>query len=220
MIKLNLVANGIEQEKIKKYLESNASEILANKINNGVKITKDNKTLINKKDLNGFWKFATEEARKLAEKNARGAYVDDATVYGWAIHYFEEESIEGNLYNEDGTEFKVAPKITTTPKAQPKKEKQKEKQSKSEKLQTTLFDFLDTNIDDEHEDDVEDVEEETQEEVVDLPPQKEQQEIQKENLIIDKETGEVLTQNEQINPFDDEVTTSLFSIFQNILEVK
>lgn len=216
MIKLNLVANGIEQEKIKEYLENNASEILANKINNGVKITKDNKTLINKKDLNGFWKFATEEARKLAEKNARGAYVDDATVYGWAIHYFEEESIEGNLYNEDGTEFKVAPKITTTPKVQPKKEKQKEEQSKSEKLQTTLFDFLDTNIDDEHEDDVE---EETQEEIVDLPPQ-EEQEIQKENLIIDKETGEVLTQSEQTNPFDDDVTTSLFSIFQNILEVK
>lgn len=217
MIKLNLVANGIEQEKIKEYLENNASETLAEKINNGVKITKDNKTLINKKDLNGFWKFATEEARKLAEKNARGAYVDDATVYGWAIHYFEEESIEGNLYNEDGTEFKVAPKITTTPKVQPKKEKQKEEQSKSEKLQTTLFDFLDTNIDDEHE---EDVEEETQEEIVDLPPQEEQQEIQKENLIIDKETGEVLTQSEQINPFDDEVTTSLFSIFENILEVK
>ena len=121
------------------------------------------------------------------------------------------------MYNEDGTEFKVAPKITTTPKVQPKKEKQKEEQSKSEKLQTTLFDFLDTNIDDEHE---EDVEEETQEEIVDLPPQEEQQEIQKENLIIDKETGEVLTQSEQINPFDDEVTTSLFSIFQNILEVK
>ena len=217
MIKLNLVANGIEQEKIKEYLENNASETLAEKINNGVKITKDNKTLINKKDLNGFWKFATEEARKLAEKNARGAYVDDATVYGWAIHYFEEESIEGNLYNEDGTEFKVAPKITTTPKVQPKKEKQKEEQSKSEKLQTTLFDFLDTNIDDEHE---EDVEEEIQEEIVDLPPQEEQQEIQKENLIIDKETGEVLTQSEQTNPFDDEVTTSLFSIFQNILEVK
>jgi len=217
MIKLNLVANGIEQEKIKEYLENNASETLAEKINNGVKITKDNKTLINKKDLNGFWKFATEEARKLAEKNARGAYVDDATVYGWAIHYFEEESIEGNLYNEYGTEFKVAPKITTTPKVQPKKEKQKEEQSKSEKLQTTLFDFLDTNIDDEHE---EDVEEETQEEIVDLPPQEEQQEIQKENLIIDKETGEVLTQSEQINPFDDEVTTSLFSIFENILEVK
>ena len=217
MIKLNLVANGIEQEKIKEYLENSASETLAEKINNGVKITKDNKTLINKKDLNGFWKFATEEARKLAEKNARGAYVDDATVYDWAIHYFEEESIEGYLYNEDGTEFKVAPKITTTPKVQPKKEKQKEEQSKSEKLQTTLFDFLDTNIDDEHE---EDVEEETQEEIVDLPPQEEQQEIQKENLIIDKETGEVLTQSEQINPFDDEVTTSLFSIFQNILEVK
>lgn len=201
MIKLNLVANGIEQKKIKEYLENNASEILANKINNGVKITKDNKTLINKKDLNGFWKFATEEARKLAEKNARGAYVDDATVYGWAIHYFEEESIEGNLYNEDGTEFKIAPKITTTPKAQPKKEKPKE-----EKLQASLFDMLTEN--------------EPKQEIEVIEEVKEEPIIQKENLIINTETGEVITQNNQINPFDDEVTTSLFSLFENTMEVK
>ena len=201
MIKLNLVANGLEQEKIKEYLENNVSETLANKINSGVKITKDNKTLINKKDLNGFWKFATEEALKLVEKNARSAYVDDTIVYGWAIHYFEEENIEGNLYNEDGTEFKVAPKITTTPKAQPKKEKLKE-----EKWQVSLFDMLTEN--------------EPQPQVEIIEEAKEEPIIQKENLIIDKETGEVLTQNKQINPFDDEVTTSLFSIFENILEVK
>ena len=201
MIKLNLVANGIEQKKIKEYLENNASEILANKINNGVKITKDNKTLINKKDLNGFWKFATEEARKLAEKNARGAYVDDATVYGWAIHYFEEESIEGNLYNEDGTEFKVEHKITTTPKAQPKKEPPKE-----EKLQASLFDMLTEN--------------KPKQEIEVIEEVKEEPIIQKENLIINTETGEVITKNNQINHFDDEVTTSLFSLFENTMEVK
>ena len=201
MIKLNLVANGIEQKKIKEYLENNVSEILADKINNGVKITKDNKTLINKKDLNGFWRFATEEARKQAEKNSKGAYVDDAIVYGWAIHYFEEASIEGNLYNEDGTEFKVAPKITTTPKAQPKKEPPKE-----EKLQASLFDMLTEN--------------EPNQEIEIIEEAKEEPIIQKENLIIDTETGEVLTQNNQINPFDDEVTTFLFSIFENTLEVK
>ena len=64
MIKLNLIANGTEQERIKEFLENNASLSLAEKINNGVKITKDNKTLINKKDLNSFWSYATEEARK------------------------------------------------------------------------------------------------------------------------------------------------------------
>ena len=201
MIKLNLVANGIEQKKIKEYLENNVSEILADKINNGVKITKDNKTLINKKDLNGFWRFATEEAKKQAEKNSKGAYIDDAIVYGWAIHYFEEASIEGNLYNEDGTEFKVASKITTTPKAQPKKELPKE-----EKLQASLFDMLTEN--------------EPNQEIEVIEEAKDEPIIQQENLIINIETGEVLTQNNQTNPFDDEVTTSLFSIFENTLEVK
>ena len=114
MAKLNLITNGIEQEKIKEYLENNASETLAEKINNGIKITKDNKALLSKKDLTGFWKYATEEARKIAEKGARGAYVDDNTVYGWAIHYFEEDSIEGTLYNEDGTEYKPAKPVTKT----------------------------------------------------------------------------------------------------------
>ncbi len=68
MIKLNLTANTKEQEQIKTYLQNNASEILAEKINNGVKITKDNKTLINKKDLDGFMKFACVETKNLLNK--------------------------------------------------------------------------------------------------------------------------------------------------------
>lgn len=107
MITLNLKTSNKAQEQIKEYLENNVSETLAEKINNGVKITKDNKNLVNKKDLDNFWSFATEEARKNAEKGARGAYVDNETVFGWAIHYFEEDTIEGNLYNEDGSEYKV-----------------------------------------------------------------------------------------------------------------
>jgi hypothetical protein len=38
-------------------------------------------------------------------------------VFGWAIHYFEEDSIPGTLYNEDGTEYKPA---KPTPKVTPK----------------------------------------------------------------------------------------------------
>ena len=208
MTTLNLIANGIEQEKIKEYLENNASDILINKINKGVKITKDNKTLLNKKDLNGFWKYATDEARKQAEKNARGAYVDDAIVYGWAIHYFEEDSIEGNLYNEDGTEYKVAPKPIKVNKPQPKPEPPKE-----ENKQATLFDFFDTPTPIEEKE--QEIIENKQEEVAPII-----EEEQNKNLIIDIETGEIITQNEQISSFDDEVTTSLFSIFQNTLEVK
>ena len=62
--------------------------------------------------------FATEEARKQAEKGARYAMVEDDTVFGWAVHYFEEDSIEGTLYNEDGTEYKAPmPKVTAAEQA-------------------------------------------------------------------------------------------------------
>ena len=71
MIKLNLEAKTDEEKYLRDYLENNASEILADKINNGVKIEKDGKTLINKKDLNSFMDFAYEEASKLRKNNER-----------------------------------------------------------------------------------------------------------------------------------------------------
>lgn len=118
---LNLTATNRQEEIIKEYLENNASETLAEKINIGIKTEKDGKSLISKKDLNGFLKYATEEARKLAEKGATSAMVEDKVVFGWAMHYFEEDSILGKLYNEDGTEYKpvvkkiTKPTVTTTP---------------------------------------------------------------------------------------------------------
>ena len=127
-MRLNLEAVTKEQQKIKAYLEANASDILAEKINNGVRIQKDGKTLLNRKTLVGFLKFACDEAKKQAEKGTQSACIDDDVVYGWAVHYFEEDSIEGTLYNEDGTEYKkqsdVAAKARTVkytpPKPQPK----------------------------------------------------------------------------------------------------
>ena len=141
MIELNLKAETKEQELIKAYLQENVSEVLAEKINTGVKIVKENKTLISKKDLNGFMKYAQDEARKLAEKGTNYACVEDKTVYGWAIHYFEEDTIEGTLYNEDGTEYKpVVRKVETKPA--PKVEVKN-----PEKQQATLFDFFDNPTD-------------------------------------------------------------------------
>lgn len=134
-MRLNLETKNKEQEIVKAYLEENASEILAEKINNGTPFEKDGKTFINKKTLDGFMKYASDEARKLASKGANSACVEDKVVYGWAVHYFEEESIEGTLYNEDGTEYKPAPKSAPTKvkKVEPKKLEQR---------QPTLFDFM------------------------------------------------------------------------------
>ena len=127
-MKLNLDAKTNEERKVKAYLEANASEILAEKINNGVRIHKAGKTLLNKKTLAGFMKFACDEAKKQAEKGTQSACIDDAVVFGWAVHYFEEDGIEGTLYNENGTEYKIQPSIATKaptvkytpPKPQPK----------------------------------------------------------------------------------------------------
>lgn len=134
-MKLNLDATTKEQELIKAYLEKNASEILAEKINKGTPFEKDGKIFINRKTLDGFMKYASDEARKLASKGANSACVEDKVVYGWAIHYFEENSIEGTLYNEDGTECKPAPKPAP---AKIKKTEAKKQDSR----QASLFDFL------------------------------------------------------------------------------
>ena len=138
MIELNLQTSNKQEEIIKKYLENNVSEVLADKINDGVKITKDNKTLINKKTLSGFMKYACNEAREQAEKGSNCACIEDKVVFGWAIHYFEEDSIEGNLYNKDGTEYKIEKPITKPAT----KVEVKSQQKKVESKQSTLFDLM------------------------------------------------------------------------------
>lgn len=115
MPKLNLEAKNETQKIIKDYLEKNVNDMLAEKINNGVHIQRDGKTLLNKKTLAGCMDFALKEAQKLTEKGARAACIQDSVVFGWAIHYFEEDSIEGTLYYKDGAEYK-SPKPVTPPK--------------------------------------------------------------------------------------------------------
>lgn len=134
-MRLNLETKTKEQELVKAYLEENASTTLAEKINNGTPFEKDGKTFINKKTLDGFMKYASDEARKLASKGANSACVEDKVVYSWAVHYFEEDSIEGTLFNADGTEYKPAPKPTP---AQVRKVEAK----KPEQRQPSLFDFM------------------------------------------------------------------------------
>ena len=147
MTKLNLAAKGDDQIAVLNYLQQNATDVLADKINNGVQIVKDGVTLINKKTLDGFFRYATEEARKLVAKDARCACVLDRVVFGWAIHYFEEDEIEGTLYNLDGTEYKTVVKHTTTPTVTTKSVVTKPKKNEG---QLSIFDM--TLPDDESDD--------------------------------------------------------------------
>lgn len=136
-MELNLTAQNKQEELVLKYLQNNASETLADKINNGTPFEKDGHSLTNKKTLAGFMRFACDEARKLAEKGANSTFIDDQTVYGWAIHFFEEDSIEGTLYTLDGAEYKPTVKRveSNTVKAKPEPKKQ-------ENVQFSFFDNL------------------------------------------------------------------------------
>ena len=137
-MELNLRANTSSEQKILEYLQNNASETLADKIKNGTPFEKDGETLINKKTLAGFMKYACEEARKTVESGSSSACIEDSVVYGWAVHYFEEESIEGALYTLDGEEYKPTVKVeniqksTYTPTPTPKLQNQ----------QASLFDII------------------------------------------------------------------------------
>lgn len=144
-MKINLETKGNDELRLLKYLEENASDVLAEKINNGVTVEKDGNTLIMKKDLKGFMKYALEEAKKLADKGAIGTYVDDMVVFGWLIHFFEEDAIEGNYFNLDGTPYTPPKKETkkaktTTSVTTPAPKKKAELQA-----QFSLFDMIAAN---------------------------------------------------------------------------
>ena len=134
MITLNLKAKTQQQEILLKHFTPLVSDVLAEKINNGVYIEKDGKRLLNKKDLDTFMIYLAEQAKnKIPEKNQHGAQsvcMEGEEILSLAVHYFEEEGIVGTLYTMDGAEYKPATKTTaktttptttyTPPKPQPK----------------------------------------------------------------------------------------------------
>ena len=207
---LNLEAKTTAEQRVKAYLEQNASEVLARKINEGVKIVKDGKTLLNKKTLAGFLKYACDEAKKQAEKGAQSACIDDSVVYGWAVHYFEEDSIEGTLYNEDGTEYKPA---VTKPKSVPTYTPPKPKP----KPQISIFDMMAADEQkqpaDEPDDEPTDEDYAEAEEAVQAPPPPpaQPQGSPAWQRYVDPETGEIINElfEEEMRQFDGGIDETL-----------
>lgn len=210
-MKLNLEAKNETELNLLRYLENNVSKTLADKINNGTPYEKDGKSLINKKDLVGFLNYANGEARKLAEKGQNYACIEDQTVFGWAMHYFEEDTIVGTLYNPDGTKYeppkKTIIKKTTCPLSKPLPPKPKE---------PTLFDLLSTAK-------PEKPEKPKEEKPKDLPQpeikeeKQEQQIVIQDNKKIDLETGEVL---EEYPSIDKHSMLILYDLLDGELEVQ
>lgn len=112
MAELRLKAEGRNQELVLAYLQENASEALAEKINSG------------SKTMSGCWEFITSEARKLAHNSC--AAVEDSMVYGWAVHYFEEDDI--------GSATEKAEEMRRKQKAAEEEKRRKEKEAAEKKL--------------------------------------------------------------------------------------
>lgn len=82
MARLNLAADGNNQKIVLAYLEENASDSLVDRINSGKKTMKD------------CWSYITSQARKMAVNNC--ACIEDKEVFGWAVHFFEEDGHPGD----------------------------------------------------------------------------------------------------------------------------
>ena len=100
-MRTNLTAKTDNEKRILAHIEQNATDYLCAKINNG------------KKTLQGCWNYITAEAKKQAVNGC--ACIEDNTVFGWAMHYFEEDTIKEGATPKP----KTAPKTTTPPKATP-----------------------------------------------------------------------------------------------------
>lgn len=105
MSEIKLAAKSPTEQRILSYLIANASDVLAAKINGG------------KKNLADALDYANSEARKLA-RGASSLCVDDKTVFGWIIHFFEEDSIlpkQGKPQTKGPAAVKKRPQKATQP---------------------------------------------------------------------------------------------------------
>ena len=136
-------------------------------------------------------------------------------MYGWAVHYFEEDSIEGTLYNEDGSEYKPAPKITDKPVVKPV-------QQKNSSAQISMFDFEEKE---EQENKNEQEDQGAEAEIEDEPPTQEEinemlaelaedEKLSRPQEIIDVETGEIISEPQ------DEIISKLRNILGDCFIVR
>ena len=131
-MRLNLTAKGDNQKAILQYLEENVSDILAEKINSGTKTLQD------------CWNFIVECAKK--ELHSMDGAIRDDVVFGWAVHFFEEDSIKPEqpkkeYINKTMSNGDVV-RVEAGKKKVEEKPKKEEKKSELELQQITLFDLM------------------------------------------------------------------------------
>ena len=87
--------------------------------------------------------YAESEAKKLVAKGARSACVRSDVVFGWAMHYFDEDEVIGSLYNPDGSEYTPVKPKTQTP-IKPSTPAIPHTPPKPKEEQTSFFDLFST----------------------------------------------------------------------------
>ena len=116
-----------EERIIAEYIDEEASDALVEKINTG------------KKGIKDCWSFIFKQAKAKA-KGGSSIAITHEEVFGWAMHYFEEDSIE-----KGKTDNHVKAVISEKPKAAVPKTIKKEEPKKKEDMlpgQMTIFDLM------------------------------------------------------------------------------
>lgn len=131
------MANAGFENAIKNYLDKRAeSDRLF-----AVSYKKENKS------IQESCKYIYSQAKKLLAKGGNAVGVDDDTVYGWAVHYYDEDDIK--LEGEPESVEVAAPTAIQNPisKEKPVQEKNERKKTKQERQkifesrQLSLFDM-------------------------------------------------------------------------------
>lgn len=121
----NLKAETSIEQVLLDYINNNASEVLTEKINSGTKTLKQ----------------CVAYVTKCAKKQAVGgcAMVSDQEVFGWAIHFFEEDSIKGENITPEPAKVEVKKEEKRQQVSEPKKLK---KDDDNLEGQMSLFDMM------------------------------------------------------------------------------
>lgn len=85
------------------------------------------------KSIDGMWSYIVSLAKKKAIKSC--AACEDEEVYGWAVHYYDEEDVGGNEEKPSRLNLESAKAIVKKSVEKKKKEKKEE----SEWMQESLF---------------------------------------------------------------------------------
>ncbi len=121
-MRINLEAKDRYEEIVLNHLEENASDVLVEKINAG------------NKSMAGCLDYVKSQAKERAMNGV--AMVEDIEVFGWAIHYFEEDSIK------EGEKVVVQKAPAAEPKRTEPVKKAEPVKKQEDTQQISLFDLM------------------------------------------------------------------------------